>query len=196
MRAEWTAECTADDPVLVLPWNDPNGPAHFIDLRSDPYDLHLIAEAEQHPPLMQALRALNAGRSPVYTAKCDAWPLDSEELENLRLNLDVDPQLAESGFASYIDILWRDRAVAASRPRQEQILDRLVRLAGAIDAPLALFECVLRPAVVDLAETFEGFAITLYTKAAGSDADHALAEWGNALSETVKVLRGRDFASR
>lgn len=196
MRAEWTAECTADDPVLVIPWNDPNGPAHFIDLHADPYDLHLIPEAEQHPPLMQALRALNAGRSPVFTAKCDTWHPDPPELEDLRLNLDCDSQLAQSGFASYIDILWRDRAVAASRPRQEQILDRLVRLAGTIDAPLAILECVLRPAVVDLSETFEGFAITLYTKAAGSDPDHALAEWGNALSETVKLLRGRDFAAR
>lgn len=196
MRAEWSAECTADDPVLVVPWSDDGGPAHFIDLRADPYDLHLIPEAEQHPPLIQALRALNAGRSPVYTAKCDAWPLDADELANLSLNLDVDPQPIGYGFASYIDILWRDRAVAASRPRQEQILDRLVRLAGGIDAQLALLECVLRPAVVDLAETFEGFAITLYVKAAGSDGDHALAEWGTALSEVIKLLRGRDFAGR
>ena len=78
MLSEWSAECSADDPVLVVPWSDPSDPfgdRRFIDLRENPYDLDHLPEAEHYPPLMHALRALNAARSSVFTAKCDAWPL-------------------------------------------------------------------------------------------------------------------------
>src|ERR1700712_2386273 len=117
MLAEWSVECAPDDPVLVVPWSsdapaEADAPApHFIDLRENPYDLDHLPEAEQYPPLMHALRALNAGRSPVFTAKCDAWVLGEEELEQLRINLDFDlnPDDAPCGFGSYIDILLRDR---------------------------------------------------------------------------------------
>ena len=63
MLSEWSAECSADDPVLVVPWSDPTdstGNRRFIDLRENPYDLDHLPEAEQFPPLMHALRALNA----------------------------------------------------------------------------------------------------------------------------------------
>ena len=92
MLSEWSVECSADDPVLVVPWSDPSdstGNRRFIDLRENPYDLDHLPEAEHYPPLMHALRALNAARSPVFTAKCDAWPLDAEELDELRVNLDI-----------------------------------------------------------------------------------------------------------
>src|ERR1035441_3071327 len=99
MLAEWSAECSAEDPVLVVPWKGPDGKAAFVDLRANPYDFDAIAEAERYPPLMQALRALNATRSPVFTAKCDAWPLAGEELTHLELNLDVDASAAGAGLA-------------------------------------------------------------------------------------------------
>src|ERR1019366_4916278 len=108
MLAEWSAECSAEDPVLVVPWKDSDCKAAFVDLRAHPYDFDAIAEAERYPPLMQALRALNATRSPVFTAKCDAWPLAGEELTHLELNLDVDGRAAGAGpalrVARYIDL--------------------------------------------------------------------------------------------
>src|ERR1700735_4527220 len=124
MLADWSAECSADDPILVVPWKDPNSTAEFIDLRAHPYDLHHIPEAEQHQPLMQALRALNATRSPVFTAKCDAWHLTPDEMEHLRFNLDLTPSdapaILPAGFASYIDLIWRQRPLFTSFPQQEQ----------------------------------------------------------------------------
>src|SRR5665213_3428507 len=102
MLAEWSVECAAEDPVLVVPWRDPDGASAFVDLRANPYDFDAILEAERHPQLMQALRALNATRSPVFTAKCDAWALGGEELAQLQVNLDADPADAPFGFASYI----------------------------------------------------------------------------------------------
>lgn len=193
MLAEWSVECTADDPVLVVPWRDPDGKAAFVDLRANPYDFDAIAEAEHHPPLMQALRALNAARSPVFTAKCDAWPLGDEELAHLQLNLDVIPADAPAGFASYIDLVWRERSSFTSFHRHEQMLHRLVRLSAPLDRPYAALDCVLRPALIDFDGPQEGYAISLYVKALGADQHAALDEWAGALDAVVALVRSKEF---
>src|SRR5947209_18560924 len=131
MFAEWSAECSADDPVLVVPWKDPDGPAQFIDLRTDPYELHAVAEAEDQPPLLQALRALNATRSPVFTAKCDVWIIAADELDPLRLDLDADEADSRTGIASYIDLIWRDKSTFASAAQQQQWIARFLRVVPA-----------------------------------------------------------------
>jgi hypothetical protein len=195
MLAEWSAECSAEDAVLVVPWKDPEGGAAFVDLRANPYDLDEIPEAEQHPPLMHALRALNAGRSPVFTAKCDAWAMQGEELARLRAELDVNSADAPNGFASYIDLVWRERAVFISAPQHERMLRRLVRLAETIERPRAMLDCVLRPAVVDLDGAQEGYAVSVYVKALGHDAHNAWEEWAAALEAVVGLVRGKLLAT-
>ncbi len=195
MLAESSVECGADDPVLVVPWSNPGSSLHFIDLRENPYDLDHIPEAELHPPLMQALRALNANRSPVFTAKCDAWIMDPEELAATQLNLDVLPPDAPHGFLSYIDIIFRERSLFVSLHHQQQRLDRLARLLEPLDQPFALAESVLRPALVDLAGPQEGFAVTLYAKAVGTDAPQVYEHWSRALQAVVTTLRSRELSS-
>jgi hypothetical protein len=197
MLSEWSAECSADDPVLVVPWSDPSdstGNRRFIDLRENPYDLDHLPEAEHHPPLMHALRALNAARSPVFTAKCDAWPLKAEELEALQVDLDVGADEAPAGFGSYIDILWRERSIFASFHLQEQMLHRLTRHGAPLDHPYAMLDCILRPAMVDLAGPQEGFAVSLYVKAVGHDVAAAEENWASALDAVVALLRSKDLA--
>jgi len=197
MLAEWSAECSAEDPVLVVPWKDPDGKAAFVDLRANPYDFDAIPEAEQHPPLMQALRALNATRSPVFTAKCDAWPLDQEELEHLRLNLDADTADAHRGlsfgFASYIDLVGRERSLFTSFHQHEQMLRRLTRLAASLDLPEAALDCVIRPAIVDLEGPQQGYAFSLYVKALGYTQESATQEWAAALEAVVALVRRKDI---
>jgi hypothetical protein len=194
MLAEWSVECSAEDPVLVVPWKDPDGKAAFVDLRANPYDFDAIAEAEQHPPLMQALRALNAARSPVFTAKCDAWALDAEELSDLQMNLDAEPAAAPAGFASYIDLVGRERSLFTSFHQHEQLLRRLSRLAAQLDFPTAALDCVLRPALIDFDGPQEGYALSLYVKALGADQHAAVEEWGSALDAVVALVRSKDFA--
>ena len=200
MLAEWSAECSAEDPILVVPWSDPNSGTAFIDLRTAPHDFDAIPEAEQHPPLMQALRALNAAHSPIFTAKCDAWPLDAEEIEQLMLDLrtrPADPSAATpAGFASYIDLLWRERSLFSSFHRQEQVLHRLTRMAAPVHRPAAMLDCVLRPALLDLDGPREGFALSLYVKALGLNPQAAYKEWTAALAQVVALLRGKDFAHK
>ena len=200
MLADWSAECSADDPHLVIPWSDPDSHAHFVNLREEPYDIAEIPEAEHYPALGRALRALNATRSPFLTAKCDAWPLTAsdpahhaETLENLRLQLDLDHEQAYFGFASYIDLIWRERAVFASAHHQQDRLDRIIRRAQKLTHPQAALECVLRPAMLDLSGALEGFAITLYVTALGPDAETASQNWAAALEDVVHLLRSREL---
>jgi hypothetical protein len=193
MLAEWSVECSAEDPVLVVPWKDPESAAAFVDLRANPYDFDAIPEAEHYPPLMQALRALNATRSPVFTAKCDAWPLEAEELEHLQLNLDVSPSEAPAGFASYIDLVASERSLFTSFPQHEQLLRRLTRLAAPLDHPTSALDCVLRPALIDFDGPQQGYAFSLYVKALGADPHAATDAWSAALQAVVAIIRGKDF---
>jgi hypothetical protein len=198
MLSDWSAECSSDDPVLVVPWSDPSDPSgnrRFIDLRENPYDLDHLPEAEHFPALMHALRALNAPRSPVFTAKCDAWILDPEELHQLHFNLDIDPthEAPPTGFASYIDLLLRDRSRFTSIHHHQQLLDRLVRRAAPLDHPHAMLDCVIRPALLDLTGPQEGFAITLYIKALGHDPSTARNNWSAALEAIIVLLRAKDI---
>jgi hypothetical protein len=196
MFSESSVECGHDDPVLVVPWSDPdNSSRHFIDLRENPYDLDWIEEAAQHPPLLHALRALNAPRSPVFTAKCDVWNLPEEDLASLRLELDLIPEDSPAGIASYIDLLWRERSTFVSFHQHEQILHRITRLVTPLDHPYALLESILRPALIDFSSPQEGFAITIYLKALGHDPAAAEEHWGSALSDVSTLLRGRAFAT-
>ncbi len=195
MLSEWSAECGADDPVLVVPWSSPDGALHWIDLRDDPDALDAIAEADEHPALLASLRALNGTRSPVYTAKCDAWPMDLGELESLRADLLLDPEVAQSGFSSYIDQLWRERSVFTSRHRMEGMLYRIDRMAAELPHSLAKLECVLRPAVADLdGAVAEGFALTMYVKAAGVNEIEAAERWDAALRDVSTLMRSRELA--
>ncbi|HEX7158103.1 MAG TPA: hypothetical protein VF214_03770 [Edaphobacter sp.] len=204
MLADWSAECGPDDPVLVVPWSDPDNPSiKFIDLRDNPYDLDHLPEAAEYPPLLQALRSLNAPRSPFFTAKCDSWPVAvtsaddtyaQSELAYLHLNLHHTAEETPVAFASYIDLLSRDRTLFASRHRHEQLLDRITRRASALDHPYAMLELVLRPALVDLSGVQEGYSVSLYVKALGHDRQSAEDHWGQALADVTALLRSKAFA--
>lgn len=194
MVTDWSALCSPDDPVLVVPWTDPAKNVSFVDLRSNPYDFDAIPEAVQYPALLQALRALNATRSPVFSAKSDVWPLAPEELASLRLEADIDSNDSLAGLGSYIDLMFRDRSIFTSAAHQQQWIARLLRLASGFDHPAAALECTLRPALLDLRPPQEGYAISLYMKAAGPDQGTAETAWAAALTDVVKLVRSRELA--
>lgn len=197
MHAEWTAECSADDPMLVVPWADSDQPGlHFVNLREEPYNIAEIPEADRFPDLARALRSLNANRSPFLSAKCDAWPIsprDGSELEAMRKELMLFEDEATYAFTSYIDLLWRERAIFASAHQQQDRLDRIARRATKLVHPESMLQCVLRPAMVDLGAPLEGFATTLYVTSLGSDAEIANRRWASALEDVVDLLRSREF---
>lgn len=196
MMSEWSAECGEDDPVVVVPWASPDGALRWVDLRDDPDALDNIAEADEFPALLSALRALNGTRSPVFTSKCDAWAMDGDELAATRLDLLLEEEVAAAGFTSYIDLLPRDRAVLVSRPRVEGLLYRLDRALRDQPFSLATVQSVLRPAVVEVDGTVaEGYAVTLYVKGVGVDEAEAQGRWAEALRAVVALLRSRELTA-
>lgn len=198
MLAEWTAECGPDDPTLVVPWSDPDTGAHFIDLRANPFDLPEIIETESYPALRRALRSLNAATSPFFTAKCDAWTLyaenGAEKLEALRLELDVADEEVAFGYGSYIDLIPRERTQFASPHTFSGRLDRMVRRATRLPHPYAALELTMRPALVYLKSTLEGYSASLYLTAVAADPNTAASRWEAALEDTVNLLREREWA--
>jgi hypothetical protein len=193
--SEWNAECGADDPVLVVPWSSPDGALHWTDLRDDPDALDHISEADEYPALLAALRAMNGNRSPVFTAKCDVWPMDAGELAAARYELMLDDDVATAGVASYIDALWRERSIFTSRHRMEQMLYRIDRLVAELPFSMASLECTLRPAVADLDNSVaEGFAVTLYVKAVGVDEQEAQQRWDAALRAVALLFRSKELS--
>ena len=201
MLSEWSAECSHDAPTLIVPWSenpsDPTSGPHFVDLRSNPYDIADIPEIEHNPTLARALRSLNATRSPFLTAKCDTWTLPgadhADALEALRLELMLSDEDTLFGYASYIDLLWRERSVFASAHQQQDRLDRIMRRAQRLQHPEASLECVLRPALLDLNGPLEGFAFTLYVTALGPEPEIAHRRWELAMDDITALLRGKDL---
>jgi hypothetical protein len=197
MHAEWIAECSADAPVLIVPWTDADGGVHFVNLRTEPYAIAEIPEAERFPDLARALRALNANRSPFLTAKCDAWPISprdgADELELMRKELMLPEEEATYAFTSYIDLVWRERTIFASAHQQQDRLDRIARRATKLSHAESMLQCVLRPAIVDLGAPLEGFASTLYVTSLAADAEIANRRWASALEDIVDLLRSREF---
>ena len=209
MLSEWTAECSHDAPTLIVPWSaNPSENsaeddstaatgARFFDLRANPYDIADIPEIEHNPTLARALRSLNATRSPFLTAKCDTWTLPgtdhADALEALRLELMLSDDDTLFGYASYIDLLWRERSVFASAHQQQDRLDRIMRRAQRLQHPEASLQCVLRPALLDLNGPLEGFAFTLYVTALGPESEIAHRRWELAMDDITALLRGKDL---
>lgn len=189
MLSEWSAECAANDPGIDVPWASPDGTLHWVDLRADPNALDEITEADEYPALLASLRVLNGPRSIFFTSKCDVWSMDEEELASLRLDLFVEDDIAAAGLMSYIDVVFRERAVFASRHRAEQVLHRIDRMARELPHHLAKVECVLRHAVLDLDGVQEGYAFTVYVKACGIDEIEASERWSAALRDVATLIR-------
>ena len=198
MLADWTAACGPDDPVLIVPWSDPDSGAHFIDLRAEPLHVGEIFETELYPALARALRSLNAGTSAFLTAKCDVWTLypevAAEKLEQLRLELGLADEEAAFGMACYIDLLPRERRLFASSHVAVDMAARIARRAARLPHEEAQVEVVVRPALVDLTSPLEGYSLTTYITAVAGDPETASQRWEAALEDVVHLLREREWA--
>ncbi len=88
MEADWEFEVGGDAPVIDAGWEG------FVDLRLTPERagdlarrLRSLPEAVELPALAAALERLNSQLSPVWTSKCDFWPVlgpaewDADELD-------------------------------------------------------------------------------------------------------------------
>lgn len=91
MDADYSVELGPEAPALEIPWHDPEGRLHYVELRSDSgsmdrdilndprlndvlLNVARIPEARQFPALGRFLIAVNSAESQWQSAKCDVWP--------------------------------------------------------------------------------------------------------------------------
>ena len=102
MEADWELELGGESPVI-----EARSPG-FVDLRLHPEHASRLPEAAALPALAQALEVLNSATSPLWTSKCDVWPVaDMAEFD--ADELDAPPGFAAHAIGGYIDLLPRNQ---------------------------------------------------------------------------------------
>jgi len=174
MEADWSTEVGSDLPEIVAPWDG------FVDLRIAPETVAVIEEAGEYQNLREALLALNATNSPVFTSKCDVWLLDSDEIDPFEL--ESDKAAARTGIACYIDALARDSQFFTNFDLHELWARLLVEWLRPLAIRNGRADVVIRGAAINGAE---GFAMTLYAAGCGFDAESARTAWESVLRAAV-----------
>jgi hypothetical protein len=140
MEADWEVEVGPEAPVIDALWPG------FVDLRSAPRQAHTFPEVAQLPPLAAVLARLNAPASPVWTSRCDVWPLEDFDPDEM----DAPRGVALHALACYIDLLpgsrvqWPQLALAVDwckllcvRLRERSEFGLTAYLSAAAPAPAA-----------------------------------------------------------
>ena len=172
MESDWEVEIAPDAPVIDASWDG------YINLRTRCDRVNEIREADEFPALAETLIRLNSPSSPVWTAKCDVWPLQTFDPDELEAERDT----AIVALGCYIDLLpsngrtWStvDASADWCRLLCLRLRDRPVRQCRA--------DLVVRHAF--LAHDSTGLGITSYLAACGP----TLLEAAAVLSKALIVL--------
>ena len=176
MEADWEMEVGGDAPVIDALWPG------LLDLRIDSERVSELPEVAAMPALADALVALNAPASPVWTAKCDVWPVDAFDPDEL----DAPHEDGLQAIGCYIDLLprraaqWRGPEDAADWSKGVCDRMRTLRL-SCCRVDLVVRGARLAPEKLD-------YGVTAYLTAAGAGpgaASDALGAALAALADTV-----------
>jgi hypothetical protein len=192
MDADHSVELGPLAPALEIPWHDPEGRLHYVELRSDPdlldrnasldalrINVARIPEARQFPALARFLIAVNSPLSYWQTAKCDVWPDEADAAENLY----------DAGFeqSSYVDLVFAGQA-AAWRPSLDvhRYLARELAQSLETDETLeATADIVVRRCYFHLfgnaEESDTGYCLTFFLSAYGGSPAEAAACWARTM---------------
>ncbi len=181
MEADWEVEIGPAAPVMDAHWPG------FVDLRHTPESARELPEVVWLRGLDDALVRLNGPQSPVWTAKCDVWPLNAGEF-----NTDeMEASLASAAFGQgcYIDLLprneqqWSVPATAVSWGKDICSLLRAIPL-SCCRVDLIVRSTALSPDQMDI-------GITAYLTSCGPTAEDANQVLQAALNGFVDALCGR-----
>jgi hypothetical protein len=174
MEADISVELGPDDPILALPWSDPERRVRYYDLRQNPHDIGEIEEASEHPALREFLTTVNSPVSNLQTAKCDVWFTDELGEEDAIFG-------ARCKFGSYVDVAFHQRAPQASFTIHEAFGGRLVELLKRAPELPASVEVIIRRAHFESdGDLREGFYFTIYVFGFGDDEPSANQSWSIA----------------
>jgi hypothetical protein len=187
MEADWELEVGGEAPVIEALWPG------FVDLRRNPERAWELPEVAELPALAEALARINADDSPVWTSKCDLWPVvdfacfDADEL-------DAPPECAVHAMGYYIDLLprtdpsrnalqWETPEMAAASCKE------ICGLLHAVPLRCCRVDLVVRSALIVPDEMRLG--ITAYLTACGPSPAEAMQTLEAALAAFAGVLGGR-----
>jgi hypothetical protein len=154
MEADWEVEVGGGAPVIDALWPG------FVDLRLHPERIVEIQEAAASPALAELLLALNGAGSPLWTAKCDLWEPEPNEL------------------ACYVDLLPVANTVFARWEQAEVFCREIVARLAPVSLPECRADFMVRQAIAGEAE---GFGVTATLSATGRDRSGAAATLAAAL---------------
>jgi hypothetical protein len=168
MQADWEFEVGGDPsasattasavPVIQAHWPG------FVDLQRHPQRASQLPEAAELPTLAQALTQLNASASPVWTSKCDVWPI-TDPAQFDPDELDAPPGSGTCAVACYIDLLPKIPRRWAPPPAAAAVCKSVCTLLGAVPLRCCRVDLVIRRAFIDADEPDLG--ITAYLTACG-----------------------------
>jgi hypothetical protein len=158
LEADWEFEVGGDAPVIDALWQG------FVDLRLAPERVNDLPETAQLPGLAAALAKLNSEGSPVWTSKCDFWPvLEREEFD--ADELDAPAGRSAHAVSCYIDVLpTADRAWSLQQP-PETACKQFCGRVGSVPLRCCRVDLVVRRALIALNRMDLG--MTAYITACG-----------------------------
>jgi hypothetical protein len=192
MDADYSLELGPMAPALEIPWQDPEGKLHYVELRGDSDSLNRevlcealrtnvarIPEAQRFPALARFLIAVNLPPSPWQTAKCDVLPDEAEADENL-----YGRSFEQS---CYVDLILAGNA-SALRPSLEvhqRLAQELAHSLETNEVLEATAEIVVRRCYFhkdgETEESDAGYCLTLFLSAYGSSPADAALCWEEAM---------------
>lgn len=180
MRVEILHELDPGDSRLEIPWAAGRR-LRYRDLKALPESIEALPECRAYPPLGVLLGRLNAPRSPLRTAKCDAW-----ETRELAEDEWADFQMPAK-MGSYVDVVL-DSPQRLARAAYQRLAERTARGLKSFRAPAQL-EIVLRRCLFHPQEDW-GYALTFFLHAYGPTAREARRAWTRALPQLAAAILG------
>ena len=198
MDADCSVELGPEAPALELPWEDPEGRWHYVELRSELQDeaageagssgskLVGIPEAQQFPALGRFLAEANSPQSAWQTAKCGVWAEQTDAHGNFY----------NAGFVHgcYVDLVlarpWA--ALRESLEEHQRLAEEMARMLGANESLEAIGEIVVRRCYfhreASPEESDAGYSLTFFLAGYGASADAALECWEQTLAFAGECL--------
>jgi hypothetical protein len=185
MEADWEFEVGGEAPRIDAHW------AGFVDLNRHPERAWELAETADFPALAGVLVKLNAAGSPVWTSKCDVWPVvdradwDPDEL-------DAPPGCTTHAFACYIDLLHTNSEEWSTQSTVADTCKGFCNRLRSVPLRCCRADLVIRQAL-DIRQSAMGadqmdFGITAYVTGCGGSAAQAARALGAALDTFADAI--------
>lgn len=181
MRVEIARETDLGDPVLEIPWSDPENPSNlYIDVKRRPEAVMELVECRRFPALGQFLMKVNSAAMPFRTAKCDAW---------VTSDLDLEERIAYPKpwkVGSYVDLLIDRHDLNSQIEPYQQMGDLLAQKMKDFQA-YAQIEIFIRKCLFTLEDRWGHYA-SVFVHAYGANAQEAESEWNDVIATLGESL--------